>query len=145
MHITSDRIMTGVLALIALAIAGNVEAREPLSQWFANSGTAQWDAIAVYCGCGVAGILGHYLKKWATGDIKGDLWTYLVVHHPKRSLLMVGAFLSTAAGYIFSGALADMSWGVIMSSSLTAGYAADSLVNKGAAVPDDPPEDEPKP
>lgn len=120
-------------------------AREPLSQWFAESGTAQWDAIAVYVGCGMTGIVGHYAKKWIAGDIRGNLYVYLVNQHPRRTLMMVGAFLGSAAGYIFSGALADMSWGVIMSSSLTAGYAADSLVNKGAAVPDDPPEKETKP
>jgi hypothetical protein len=127
---------------LLMALPLDAMAREPLAQWLSTSGTAQWDAIAVYCGCGIAGILGHYGKKWVTGDIKGNLYVYLVKHHPKRSMLMVGAFLSTAAGYIFSGALADMSWGVIMSSSLTAGYAADSLCNKGpAAEPDDPPED----
>src|SRR5690349_23556661 len=45
--------------------------------------------LATMTGLGASGMLTHYVKKWATGDIAGSLWNYLVTDNPRRSLLAV--------------------------------------------------------
>lgn len=100
-----------------------------------SSGEAQiFYALAVGS---IVGMLGHYLKRWSTGEIAGNLVDYLFKQYPRRTALSVFGALTWCAGEVGSGIfLTDagefVGWGLIILSGLKTGYLGDSIANRAA-------------
>lgn len=92
------------------------------------------DRAAVFVVFGVIGAVGNYVKMWVNREIECCLIDYLVHKNPRRSVLAMMAFAGGAATFILSGTMHETPWGVLVTQALTAGYAADSLVNKKGDV-----------
>lgn len=79
----------------------------------------------------LAGALGHYLKKWARGEIIGNLLQYLAVDYPKSTVAMLMTLAGAVAAILASGVLHGMDAWTIAGLGFTTGYTIDSAVNKG--------------
>ncbi len=84
---------------------------------------------------GTFGIAGHYLFKWLTGEIDGNLWEYLFVNYPKRTALSFVSYIGWIVGLVGTGLFVTKSgdfvgWGIVLVLGLTNGYSVDSLANK---------------
>lgn len=98
-----------------------------------NSTEAQiWYAMMFGC---IIGMVAHYVRQWATGQISGGLWTYLFVQCPRNTLLaLIGAAMVSAGEVsmdLYQSAGGDVfSWWLIIISGFKNGYATDSLINR---------------
>lgn len=79
---------------------------------------------------GLFGMVNHYTKKWARGEYKGSLWSYMCTDNPKSSLLAITSYIGTAAAIASTGALEAMNLGPLIGLGFTTGYTVDSVVNK---------------
>lgn len=92
-------------------------------------------AMFFYLGSGVLGIVAHYLKKWAAGDIQGSLFCYLFMDYPKKTVLTLMMFLASAAGLLALGSInVNTDPMMLVGAGFGIGWACDSGVNKGAPL-----------
>lgn len=81
------------------------------------------------------GIVVHYLRQWASGQISGSLWAYLFVDYPRNTVLaIIGAAMVSAgetSASLYQGDAGEVfSWALVIISGFKNGYATDSLINK---------------
>lgn len=81
------------------------------------------------------GIVAHYLRLWASGQIAGSLWDYLFTQHPRNTFLAILGAASLSVGEVsanlYQSAWGDvLSWAIVFVSGFKNGYATDSLINK---------------
>lgn len=89
--------------------------------------------LLYYLGAGVVGIVAHYVKKWAAGEIEGDLFCYLFLDYPKKTILTLMMFLASAAGLLALGSISvNTDHLMLIGAGFGIGWACDSGVNKGA-------------
>ena len=84
----------------------------------------------LFCLANLLGMLAHYVKKWARGQYRGNLWAYLIADNPRASLAAIITCLGSAAGVIATGTLHGMSVATALWLGLLTGYTVDSAVNK---------------
>lgn len=83
----------------------------------------------------LVGQIGSYFKKWYNGEIRGNLYDYLVKQHPRRSVATVSAIVGSAAGALLTGQLDPAAINglvPLITMGTTFGYMANSTINKGA-------------
>ena len=87
-------------------------------------------------GC-LAGMLVHYVQKWASQEISGGLLDYLFFQYPRHTVLAVIAIGTWSAGEVASGIFVVdgtfVGWALVLLSGVKTGYMGDALINK--AVP----------
>lgn len=132
-----------MVVLAALAFGASAATMAEASQSFWAWFEPMWPRALAYVVAGALGMIGHYMFMWGTGEITTCLWDYLVRQMPRRTLLAVMTFLGTAVTYIMTDSFTASSWPLIIGSGLTAGAAADRMVNSkahsapGASKPED--------
>lgn len=85
---------------------------------------------------GTLGVFAHYFHKWLHDEISGNLFSYLFMQYPRRTLLSFSAYVAWVVGLVGTGLFTTPSgefvgWGVVMILGFTNGYGVDSLANKG--------------
>lgn len=89
-------------------------------------------ALVFYLGSGIAGIVAHYFKKWAAGEIAGSLFCYLFLDYPKKTILTLMMFLASAAGLLALGSITvNTDHLMLIGAGFGIGWSCDSGVNKG--------------
>lgn len=92
---------------------------------------------ALVLGC-LVGMIGHYLRAYATGQITDCLGEYLFKTQARRTWLTLITVITWSAGEVSAGLFTTtdgtfVGWGLVILSGLKTGYAGDSLLNKGRA------------
>jgi hypothetical protein len=82
------------------------------------------------------GMAGHYFKQWGTGEIAGNMWAYLVVEYPRKSMLSLFGIITLSATEVATGLFVTaegmfVGWALVLLSGIKTGYAGDSLLNEG--------------
>lgn len=77
------------------------------------------------------GMLGHAIKKFLAGHLRGSVLDYLIFNNPKRTALAVLSTLAATIGVIIGDQMPTQVGAYIML-AFTTGYTADSAVNKDA-------------
>lgn len=116
------------------ATIAEVKAAAPESLWhFLGQLPATMEAQQFYALMlsGFVGMAAHYLNKWATGQIEGNLWNYLFNDHARSTVLSVTAYIGFALTTVTSGALDGAGWFTALWMGATTGFAIDSIANKG--------------
>ncbi|HZR35501.1 MAG TPA: hypothetical protein VFA75_09010 [Nevskia sp.] len=90
--------------------------------------------ILIFAGVAIAGMLAHYVKSWAKGEISGNLVDYLFRDNPRSTVLSLGGVLTAVATTAATGTLDGMSLQQLLLSGFTTGFAIDSTLNKGGVV-----------
>jgi hypothetical protein len=93
-----------------------------------------WHAIvqtAMFTAIGLIGMVCSYVKKWLFGEIEGDLIDYMFRHYPKRTALAVLGLIGSAYTAAFTGNLDGLTVKQITMMAIAAGYACNSMMNKG--------------
>ena len=111
-----------------------VKAEAPESLWhFLGQLPVTLEAQQVYALMlsGLVGMAAHYLNKWATGQIEGNLWGYMFHDHARNTVLSVTAYIGFALTTVTSGALDGAGWFTALWMGATTGFAIDSIANKG--------------
>lgn len=85
---------------------------------------------------GVAGMISHWLVKWARGEIAGSLAKYLLYDHVRNTILTVftyvGFALTTVATPALTGANGGpVGWFTVLWLGITTGFSIDAVANKG--------------
>ena len=131
-------VASAVLAISFAVHAGQEPPGESLWQFLAalpGSNEAQ-QFYALLLGA-VVGMIGHYVRAWATGGASGSLYAYMIKDSPQSSALAVLGVVAWCIGEVSTGLFVTSSgefvgWGLVVMSGLKTGYAGDSLINKGA-------------
>lgn len=118
--------LAGLLPACAFAVDGTFGAF--VHTYVANGGA---DQAFVYTCASAAGVCAHYWKAWLQYRANGNLWSYLLAEFPGRTFAMVGMQIVIGAFAGLSGAWDSMTWGMLVTTAFTAGYAVDSMINKG--------------
>lgn len=84
----------------------------------------------------IVGMIGHYISRWASGDIAGSLIDYLFRQEGRRTLLAVIGIVSWSVGEVSTGLFVNsegifVGWALVLLSGLKTGYTGDSIANKG--------------
>lgn len=74
------------------------------------------------------GMLGHAIKKYLAGQLRGSVVDYIFLNNRKRTLLAVLSTLGAAVGVIIGDQLPTQA-GAYLMLAFTTGYTADSAVN----------------
>lgn len=82
---------------------------------------------------GLAGMIAHYLKKWARKEIAGNLVGYLIHDNPRDTLLAVMATAGGIGTAYLMGQFDGVTIKQIIMPAFLIGYAGDSAANKGSA------------
>ncbi|HZR37260.1 MAG TPA: hypothetical protein VFA75_17960 [Nevskia sp.] len=90
--------------------------------------------ILIFTAVAIAGMLAHYVKSWAKGEISGNLVDYLFRDNPRATVLSLGGVLTAVATTAATGTLDGMSLQQLLLSGFTTGFAIDSTLNKGGAA-----------
>jgi hypothetical protein len=80
---------------------------------------------------GIVGMVAHYIKKLATGDVTGSLADYFLRDYPGRSAGAIFGYGMAAATVLATGAIGSMDLWVAIGSGVTTGWTCDSAFNKG--------------
>lgn len=85
---------------------------------------------AVFFVIGFLSMLSHAVKKWAMGEIRGNIidWYW---SHPRATVLAVGACVSGIATTILTGTLTDHTVGAQVLAAWGIGYGADTVNSQG--------------
>lgn len=94
--------------------------------------SADYLDLSAFFGLGMAGMLAHYVKKWARGEIVGNLDDYLFRDHRAATLMAVMSLFGTGASLWLSGQFANLQPGAFVLLAFSTGWACDSAINKGA-------------
>lgn len=78
----------------------------------------------------IAGTFLHWLKKVWRDDMPGNPINYLIVH-PWNTAAMFGVTFAACAAILATDQLASASVAMIIGVGFTAGWTADSAINKG--------------
>lgn len=88
--------------------------------------------LAIYLFCGLLGVIAHYTKKWARGEIQGNLFCYLFIDHPKETVAVLLTFLTSAAALLAAGSISiSTDPMMLIGAGFGIGWACDSGLNKG--------------
>ena len=79
---------------------------------------------------GIAAMLLHGVKKWTSGELRGNLFDWYATH-PQASVGALLACLGGVAGAILGGQLTDPAIGVQVIAAAGIGYSADTLNSQG--------------
>lgn len=88
-----------------------------------------WQSTMVFYAFGLAGMVAHYMKKWARGQYAGNLWAYLFADNPRASLAAVLTYTAAAAGVIATGSIDGLTLAQVAALGFGTGYVSDSAVN----------------
>lgn len=85
---------------------------------------------------GALGMLAHYVRGRASGEIAGSLGDYFFNQNIWRSIgamcaVVAELFGEAGLGLFVTDAGAFVGWGVVIMSGAKTGYIGDSLINKG--------------
>ena len=87
---------------------------------------------------GILGMLGHFVVKWAYGQIAGNLIAYMFTgdKNMRRTLLATIALLSVALTAVSTGIFTTaegvfVGWANVLWQGVLTGFGSDSVVNKG--------------
>ena len=80
---------------------------------------------------GIVGMLAHYIKKLAAGDVTGSLADYFLRDYPGRSAGAIFGYSMAAATVLATGVIGSMDMWVAIGSGVTTGWTCDSAFNKG--------------
>lgn len=85
---------------------------------------------------GALGMLAHYVRGRASGDIAGSLTDYFFYNNIWRSVAAMIAVIAelfgeAGLGLFVTDAGTFVGWGVVIMSGAKTGYIGDSLINKG--------------
>lgn len=80
---------------------------------------------------GIAGMVAHYLKKVARGDVTGTFFDYFVRDYPGHSMGAIFAYGLAAATMLSTGALEPMAQWAAVGCGFITGWFSDSAMNKG--------------
>lgn len=117
------------------ATIAEVKSATPESLWhFLSQLPATMEAQQLYALLlsGIVGMMAHYLNKWATGQIEGNLLDYLFRDHARNTVLSLGTYVGFALTTVTSGALDGAGWFTALWMGATTGFAVDSITNKGS-------------
>ncbi len=90
----------------------------------------------IFAGVACAGMIAHYVKAWAKGEIAGNLIDYLFRDNARSTVLAFGGVLAAAATAYVTGTLTGLNLQALILSAFTTGFSLDSTLNKSAtAVP----------
>lgn len=83
---------------------------------------------------GTAGMVAHYLLKWARDEIQGNLFCYLWLNK-KSTCLSLFTYIGISIGAIASGAFTGeyggfVGWKVVFWMGATNGFTIDAIVNR---------------
>lgn len=92
---------------------------------------SEYPAILFYV-AGFAGMLAHYVKKWAKGEYTGNIWAYLYADKPRATLYAFITCAGTLTAVVATGTLTTMQIAPIIALGFTTGYVIDSSVNSTA-------------
>jgi len=91
-------------------------------------------SLLIFAGAAGVGMLAHYVKSWAKGEITGNLVDYLFRDNPRATVLSLGGVLAAVATTFATGTLTGMSLQQLLLSGFTTGFAIDSTLNKGMTM-----------
>lgn len=83
----------------------------------------------VFFAIGLLSMLTHGLKKWAMGEIRGDLFDWYV-QQPRATMLAAMTCVGGIGTAILSGALTDYMVGAQILAAWGIGFSADTLNNQ---------------
>ncbi len=99
------------------------------------------DAEIWYALCigGFIGMVGHYIRGRASGDISGNPIDYFFRDNFWRSIGAAGAmaselFVEVSSSVFTTDAGIFVGWGIVLLSGLKSGYLGDSVINKGKRI-----------
>lgn len=75
-----------------------------------------------------AGMFGHAIKKYLTGQLNGSIFSYIFENNPKRTFLAVLTTIGAVAGIIL-GEQVPTQVGAYIMLAFTTGFTTDSTVN----------------
>jgi len=88
--------------------------------------------LVVFIVVALFGMVSHYIKLAAASQVEKDIWKYFFTTYGFRSFAAAIAIIGVALGFYVTGSLApSVPLILVISSALTTGYSADSLLNKG--------------
>jgi hypothetical protein len=116
-----------LVVLAACALYAGAARSETFMEWV---GSQPLERYTVFLAFGMAGMIGHYTKLWATKEINTCLWDYWVRQTPRRTVLSFMGFFSAAGAVMLAGDFPNTPWSTLIASAVTTGYTADSLLNK---------------
>lgn len=94
-------------------------------------------ADLVFVGSGLAGMVGHYVKKWAKSETDASLKEWFGKDNVNASMMAFGAFGTAVIAALGSGLITpDMNVFAVVYAGLTTGWAVDSGFNKDSAAKD---------
>jgi hypothetical protein len=121
--------ISALLLLPMLAMAG-----QTFGEWVTGFSSNETPTrFALHTFAAFIGIFVHFVRRVMAGELDGSggLYSYLVEQFPHRSVAMVVTQIGVGLGQAITGTLDVMPWGAVAVAGFTAGYAVDSLVNKG--------------
>lgn len=78
----------------------------------------------------LAAMLGHAIKKWAYGELRGNVIDWYLTH-PQASVAALMGCIGGIAGAILSGGLTDPAQGVQVLAAAGIGWGADTFNSQG--------------
>lgn len=120
---------------LAATLATIEKTPTPLSAFLASL-PGSWE-MQIFYGLmisGSAGMIAHYLLKWARDEIKGNLFCYLW-ENKKSTCLSFFTFVGVAVGAIATGAFTGehggfVGWKMVFWMGVTNGFTIDAIVNR---------------
>lgn len=116
-----------LIVLAACSLYASAARSETFIAWVTSQPLERY---TVFLAFGLAGMIGHYLKLWATREINTGLFNYWVRQTPRRTMLSFMGFVSASGAVMLAGDFANTPWSTLVASAVTTGYTADSLLNK---------------
>jgi hypothetical protein len=91
------------------------------------------DSNVIFIGSGLAGMVAHYMKKWARSETTSSLAGYFGKDNINATFATLGAFGTAVIGALGTGAITpEMNMYGVIYAGLTMGFAVDSSFNKGS-------------
>ena len=114
------------------------KAAAPENLWHFLVSLPQTMEAQIWCALmlgGLVGMVGHYIRGRASGNIAGNPMDYFFRDNLWRSVMAVLAVAAELFGEIGTGIFTTsngefVGWGIVLLSGLKSGYGLDSLVNK---------------
>lgn len=89
------------------------------------------EEIVVSSICLIMGAFAHWIKKAASKEVPWNIIDYCFRDHVGRSVALAFSLVSAEFTLMTTGVSNQMTWGQLVYSAFSAGFIANSLVNKG--------------